>query len=149
MNDTSLRNSFRCLSIQFFKPKERQGTTMNRFYRILIIAAAIVSFGAASTLINSHQAVAQNPKPGSAPVNIVDPLPLPVTVVGIDNGTSPVLVRDVDNAARRPFQTSLCTSLGASSVCGTTPGSVTVSPSNRMVVEYVSIKLFCSSCRRG
>lgn len=45
----------------------------------LIGLAAIGVLAVIGALMNSRQAVAQNPNPGSAPVNIVSPLPLPVT----------------------------------------------------------------------
>src|SRR5262245_58718870 len=92
--------------------------------QFLVAAMFAVLAVAVTSLMNSRQAVAQNPNPGSAPVNIVAPLPLPVTgsttvsgtvaISGTPNvkvtnpATDPVIVRDADNPARRPFQTTLC-----------------------------------------
>ena len=75
---------------------------MQRLKQNLLIVAAIMVLGITGLLMSSQQAVAQNPKPGSAPVNIVSPLPLPVTGSLEVGGT--VNVRDVDKTVRTPFQ---------------------------------------------
>src|SRR5215831_13589077 len=99
---------------------------MTTFQKRALLTAVIAGFAVIGYLMNSQQAVAQGPPSGVA-VNIVNPVPLPVTGsttvsgavaatqsgawnVGIaGNSTSnPVLIGDVDNAARRPVQTTLC-----------------------------------------
>jgi hypothetical protein len=55
---------------------------------------------------------------GSAPVTIIDPLPLPT--------------RDADNALRNPFQDSLCTG-----VCSGRASTLTT-PARPLVIEYIS-----------
>lgn len=92
---------------------------------------------------------------GSAPVTIVGPLPVPVTgsttvsgTVSLTSGssvsigntaTNPVLVRDVDNAARHPFQLRLCFASGLTGLsCHDIPAVVSVPSDRRLVIEYVS-----------
>jgi len=69
---------------------------MNRFKTQLIAAALLSVLAVIATIMNSHQAAAQGP-PGSMAVNIVNPLPVPVSgavtstvtgSVGLASGTS-------------------------------------------------------------
>jgi hypothetical protein len=71
---------------------------------------------------------------------IVNPAnrPVPVTVLSVPAVTGPTSIRDVDHAARQPFQVSLCRSYGSVNSCGSTPAGITVSPNRRLVIEYVS-----------
>ena len=52
---------------------------MQRLKQNLLIVAGLTVLGITGLFMNSTQVAAQNPNPGSAPVNIVSPLPLPVT----------------------------------------------------------------------
>jgi hypothetical protein len=128
---------------------------MNDFKKRVLVTAVIAGFAVIGYLMNSQQAVAQGP-PGGLAVNIVNPVPLPVTGsttvsgavaatqsgawnVGISgNSTSnPVLIGDVDNAARRPVQTTLCEGNATTSGCGN-PDNFAVLADRRMVIEYLS-----------
>jgi hypothetical protein len=69
---------------------------MNRFKNHLIAAAVLTVLATIGTIMNSHQAAAQGP-PGGMSVNIVNPIPLPVTgsvtstvtgTVGLASGTT-------------------------------------------------------------
>jgi hypothetical protein len=91
--------------------------------------------GITGLFMNSTQVAAQNPHPGSAPVNIVSPLPLPVTgSLNVSGGSvevsGTVNVRDVDNPAGQPFQFSnqLPT------------GNFRVPDGKRFVIEYFSAR---------
>lgn len=53
-------------------------------------------------------------------------------------GNVPLPSRDVDNPARRPFQTTLCRGYGSAELCGTTPHSYSVPNNSRLVIEFVS-----------
>ena len=119
-------------------------------YRVPLIAAAgLLVFVAIVT--NAKRAVAQNPHPGSAPVNIVSPVPLPITgdvsitgtpTINISNTAStPLYVNDIDAAARQPFQVTLCRAGGLFRCSGsgpTVPTSFTLPTGRQAVVEYVS-----------
>ena len=75
--------------------------------------------------------------PRGAPVNIVGPLPVPVT--GSTSVLGTVTIRDADNAARQPFQVELCRQIGGTgNLCGAVPSFYTVSPNRRLVIEYAS-----------
>src|SRR5262249_25107484 len=133
---------------------------MTRFGKKHLIVAANVAALAitVSIAVNSRQAVAQNK---GGPQVTIDPtqLPLPVTgtvgVSGTQNvkvtnpATDPVMVRDVDNDARHPFQTTLCKAAETTpaATCGNTPSSLMVSSNNRLVIEYVSG--FCDQTGTG
>ena len=91
-----------------------------------IITLAFTGLVVVGALLSSNTAIAEPP---GAPVRIVNPLPLPV--------------RDVDNAARQPFQAALCTQqvtyIGTPpDFCGTRPSSVAVPADRRLVIEYAS-----------
>jgi hypothetical protein len=59
---------------------------MNRFKNHLIVAAVFALLWGIGTIMNSHQAAAQGP-PGGMSVNIVNPLPVPVTGSTTVSGT--------------------------------------------------------------
>jgi hypothetical protein len=87
----------------------------------LIITLGLTGLAVICTLMSSGTAIAQR----SAPVRIASPVPLPV--------------RDVDNAARRPFQAELCTQVPlGGSFCGTKPSTFAVPADRRLVIEYAS-----------
>jgi len=69
-------------------------------------------------------------KPGPQDVNVINPR------------SSPVPVRDVDNAARQPFQSHIQCSLNGTSAC---EGTVTAPIGKELVIEFVSIDLFADS----
>ena len=81
-----------------------------------LLTASLISVG---VLINSEQGVAQNPNPGSAPVNIVSPLPLPVTgtVSGTVQIAGTVPVRDASETVL-VFNQTKPVALGAVDVLG-------------------------------
>ena len=130
---------------------------MNDFKKRMLVTAVIAGLAVIGYLTNSQQAVAQGP-PGGLAVNIVNPLPLPVTgsttvsgaVAATQSGTwnvgiagnsvsNPVLIGDVDNAARRPVQTSLCEANATTSTSGCIdPDTFAVLADRRMVIEYLS-----------
>ena len=87
---------------------------MNRFKKHMVVAALAALVVVVGTLINSQPAVAQNPIP-----------------------VGPVSVRDVDNAARQPFQIHLCSS-SSSGICDPFEQSYSVPADRRLVIEYVS-----------
>jgi hypothetical protein len=115
-----------------------------------VVAAAFVVVAVSALVIGSRDVGAQNAVPGSAPVNIVGPLPLPVTgTVTVTNAptsttvnnpaTNPVLVRDVDVEQREPVQfrgvtTSFTGSSGSTSF-------VTVPAGKMLVIEHVSASI--------
>jgi hypothetical protein len=134
---------------------------MNRFKNHVIVAAVFSVLAIIGSIMNSHQAAAQGP-PGGMSVNIVNPLPVPVTgsitstvtgTVGLASGTTvglasgasvrlnntvtdPVRVRNVNDAIQ-PFQTGA----GCSEVIGQTGCNVdvfTVPAGKRAVIEYFS-----------
>jgi hypothetical protein len=146
---------------------------MNRIRPVVIGSALLATTAIAGVLTASSRADAQNPHPGTAPVSIVNPLPLPVTgsvgltpgsavtidnplpipvtgrvdlipggTVTIDNSaTSPVLVRDVDEAAKEPFQESVQDLIYPNTQLGAAVGLEslgTVPAGKRLVIEHVS-----------
>jgi hypothetical protein len=102
---------------------------MQRLKQNLLLAAGCTVLVVTGLFMNSRQAAAQNPHPGSAPVNIVAPLPLPVT--GSLGVTGTVNVRDVDNAVRTPFQQLLRSDIAARR-------SFTVGADERLTIEFVT-----------
>src|SRR5262245_48246041 len=96
---------------------------MNGFKNYLITAAVLIVLAVIGSIINSHQAAAQGP-PNGLSVNIINPVPLPVTgtvtgTVGVtgtvdlasgasvhvnNTVTDPVRARNVDEPGRNPFQ---------------------------------------------
>ncbi len=69
--------------------------------------------------MSTHPVSATNAVPGSAPVNIVSPIPLPVTEQGV------------------PFATHLCLESGGQD-CGVVPNTYAVGAGHHLVIEYVS-----------
>jgi len=90
----------------------------------LFTALAFTGLAVVGALMSSNTAIADGPT--SVPVRIVSPVPLPV--------------RDVDNAARQPFQAALCTQHATppESYCGGKPSSYAVPADRRLVIEYAS-----------
>jgi len=93
---------------------------MNTYRRNLISITAVASLAVIGyVMTNSHPAVAQNPHPGSAPVNIVDSIPLPISgTVAVSNFPSPLQVTGTVQVANQQEPVRLrgaCTSNG---VCG-------------------------------
>ena len=125
---------------------------MHAFNQKLLTAAVFTVLGITGLFMNSRQAEAQNPFPGAAPVNIVSPLPLPVSISGTptinltNTAANPLIVRDVDNPARRPFQIILCSQSSASHTFCSHPvigapgasSSFAVSPNQRLVLRFTS-----------
>ncbi len=129
---------------------------MQTFQNKLLALAGVVMLALIGSLMNSRQTTAQ--AAGSAPVTIVGPLPLPVTGsstvtgtvaatqsgswnVGITNtAAAPVLVRDVDNAARQPFQAD-CNSFASSNVVQCSIASA-LPLTKQLVIQNVSLHVF-------
>lgn len=92
-------------------------------------ASSICLRGRRESLVASSRAVAQNPNAGSAPVTIVNPLPVPV--------------RNVDSVSTHPFQVALCQSAafnGATNPgCSSLPSVFHVPADSRAVIEFVSV----------
>jgi hypothetical protein len=71
---------------------------MSRWKETSIWVAGLVTLGVVGAALSPRPAVAQNPSPGSAPVNIVSPLPMPVTgTVNVGNLGSTTLPVSVTN----------------------------------------------------
>jgi hypothetical protein len=121
---------------------------MDRLTRHVVPSAVLVTVAIIGVTMVSNTAVAQNPNPGSAPVNVVSPLPLPVSgIVGIAPGSSltignpasdPVLIRDVDNPVSQPFRHQFDHQLpdGASSI---TTAFFQVPAGKRLVLDDASV----------
>src|SRR5262245_16137361 len=69
-------------------------------------------------------------RPGPRDVNVVNPT------------SDPVPVRDMDNAARQPFQSHIQCALNGSNAC---EGTITAPSGKELVIEFVSISLFADS----
>ena len=127
---------------------------MKRFKNHLIAAAVLSMLAIIGTIMNSHQAAAQPPgPPGGLAVNIVNPVPVPVTgsinstvtgTVGLASGasvrvdntvTDPVRVRNVNDAIQ-PFQAQGSCTTSNSGACSAT--LFTVPTGKRAVIEYFS-----------
>jgi hypothetical protein len=127
---------------------------MQVFIRTLALTFALGIVAIALGLFSTHPAGAA----GSAPVMVTNtPLPVQCTVsaaqsgawnVGITGGTvnvansasSPVFARDVDNAARQPFQKNLCIPLSGTFLpfCAGIPDRFAVPDGRRLVIEQVA-----------
>ena len=117
---------------------------MQRLKQNLLVVAGLTVLGITGLFMNSTQVAAQNPHPGSAPVNIVSPLPLPVTgSLSVSGGTvavsGTVNVRDVDKAVSEPFQENIFAQVDVG-IIGS-PRSFAFSPvpaGKRLIIEHVS-----------
>jgi hypothetical protein len=108
--------------------------------------AAIASIAVVGILSSSAPADAQNPYPGSAPVNIVSSVPLNVSgnvalvpggAVEISNAPeNPIPVYDVSKAVNEPFQHGTVTASFSSSSANV--DIITVPAGKRLVIEHVS-----------
>lgn len=129
---------------------------MNRFKKPLLTAGVLVGLALIGSLMNSRPSAVQGAEAG--PTVTIDPkqLPLPVTgnvqitgtpTISFSNtASSPLYTRDVDNPARRPFQTRLCFTVSfgqPASSCGSLTSQYAVPSDRRLVVEFVSG--FCST----
>jgi hypothetical protein len=106
---------------------------MNRIKNHLIAAAVLSVLALIGTIMNSHQAAAQGPPNGLA-VNIVNPVPVPVSGnVGItgNSAANPLIVEDRIEPVS--FFTS-CNTSGDS--CTGNP--YTVPPGKLLIIEYLS-----------
>jgi hypothetical protein len=111
---------------------------MKKFKQNLFIAAAFTVLGITGLFMNAREAVAQNPNAGSAPVTIVGPLPVPVTLTV--EGTEPVVVRKIDEPGRIPYQVT---------VRGDGPVLPAVPAGHRLVIETVSMRSFLAGTGLG
>src|SRR5262249_59509234 len=129
---------------------------MSRFKDHLIVAAVFAVLAATGTVMNSHQATAQGP-PGGVAVNIVNPVPMPVTgsttvsgtvgITGTPNvnvtnpATAPMFVLNVNDPGRVPYQ-SVVSGNGNSCVVqnlclGVFP---TIPGGHRLVIQHASMQ---------
>lgn len=107
---------------------------MNRSQEHLLLVAAFVGPVIAGTMMNMPTASAANPVPGSAPVNIVSPVPLPVSVRSTPS--SPLYIRDVDNPAHNAFAQYLnCAIAPSETACD---AQFTVPVGKALVIETIS-----------
>jgi hypothetical protein len=119
-----------------------------RIQNVLVTTAALAGLAFVGSLMTPPQAVAQNPSPGSAPVNIVSPLPLPVSISGTptinfaNTAANPLLVRDVDNPARNfvrlNFNVAQPAGTGSGLICF--ESGYTVPAGKRLVIDDVSAR---------
>ena len=119
----------------------------------VVLASLVVTLGVAGAFLISERSIAANPEPGSAPVNIVGPLPLPVTgTLGLAPGgsvtvanpaTNPVLVSNINESLREPFQ--FASVFIAFSSGGSNSNVVTVPANKRLVIEHVSAAININS----
>jgi len=127
---------------------------MKQFSKLMLIALSFGISAVALSLLPSKPVGAA----GSAPVTVTNtPLPVQGAVgatqnglwnVGITGGavnvansaSSPVFARDVDNAARQPFQKNLCISLSGAFLpfCSGIPDRFAVPDGKRLVIEQVA-----------
>jgi hypothetical protein len=121
---------------------------MKRFKNHLIAMAVLSVLAIVGTIMNSHQAQAQGP-PGGLAVNIVNPLPVPVTgslgISGTPNvnvanpATAPVLALNVNDPGRIAYQ-----AVSNKQGCGTNVVCIltfpTVPTGHRLVIQHVSIE---------
>jgi hypothetical protein len=146
---------------------------MNRLRNHLIAAAVLSVLAVTGTIMNSRQAAAQGPPNGLA-VNIVSPVPLPITgtvssaitgtvgvtgTVGLASGASvhvnntaadPVRVRNVsdDEPGRNPFQQDFVvgsTAPGCNTTSCSIPGSFVVPNGKRLVITNVTGQVFATN----
>jgi len=120
---------------------------MKRLKNQLIAAAVLIGFAAIGTFMSAHRAGAQGPPAGLA-VNLVSPLPVPVTgsltlpgtvSANITNpATAPVLALNIADPGRIPYQSRVQGSCGLTvSECLIAFPPVPVG--QRLVIQHVSI----------
>jgi hypothetical protein len=134
---------------------------MKRFKNHLIAVAVLSVLAIIGTIMNSHQAKAQGP-PGGLAVNIVNPLPVPVTgsttvsgtiaatqsgawnvgITGTPNvnvtnpATAPVLSLNVNDPGRIAYQSDLSLSCNSTTQCA---GSFPIVAANhRLVIQHLN-----------
>ena len=108
--------------------KTRKGLT-NRIYAALALPI-LGGFTLFQAVGADPAAVEPRVRSGLQNVNVINPT------------SHPVPVRDVDNAARQPFQSHIQCSLNGTSVC---EGTMTAPIRKELVIEFVSIDLFADS----
>jgi hypothetical protein len=108
--------------------KSRKGLT-KRIYAAfaLLVLGGFTLFQAVGA---DAAAIQPRTRPGPQDVNVINPT------------SSPVAVRNVDNAARQPFQSHIQCSLNGTSAC---EGTMTAPIGKELVIEFVSIDLFADS----
>jgi hypothetical protein len=108
--------------------KSRKGLT-KRIYAAfaLLVLGGFTLFQAVGA---DPAAIQPRTRPGPQDVNVINPT------------SSPVAVRNVDNAARQPFQSHIQCSLNGTSAC---EGTMTAPSGKELVIEFVSIDLFADS----
>ena len=133
---------------------------MKRFKNHLIVAAVLSVLAVIGTIMNSPKAAAQGP-PGGLAVNIVNPLPVPVTGsttvsgsvritgtpdVNVTNpATAPVLFLNVNDPGRIPYQSLQVCSNNVGSLDACTALFPTVPSNHRLVIQHVSISTSLST----
>src|SRR5688572_15979244 len=102
---------------------------MKQFRNRAIGIAMLLTLAAVGVLMTAHQGSAQNgnPNPGSAPVNIVSPLPLPV--------------RNVNEPTLQPFRGRI-ELVFVSGNLGSNRLFMTVPAGKRLVIEHISHSAF-------
>ena len=121
---------------------------MTRPTRSLVPLAVGSVVGAIALTIGAIPANAQNPNPPGAPVNIVNPLPVPVSgSVAIAPGSSvqiasdaahPIAMRSVDPPGFEPAHGTVTVSLAGNLVENFSRNDYVVPPGKRLIVEDLS-----------
>ena len=110
-------------------------------HRVLPIVVLVVVALNVIGLLKSGNAIAQNPHPGSAPVNIVAPLPLPISGnvnINANTAATPVWITSADNPARHVFQFQ---ATGTGTENSLTLGLLNAVPTGeRFVIEHYSVR---------
>jgi hypothetical protein len=118
--------------------------TVKSLRKLILVTAVLTVAGAVGV-------EAQQNRP-STPVQLLGPLPLPVSgsldISGTPNvnvantEADPAVVRDADNPARSPFQAVLCTTAsfngGSVPTCLGASSTLAVPSDRRLVIEYVA-----------
>jgi hypothetical protein len=108
--------------------KSRKGLTKRIYAALaLLIIGGFMLFQAVGA---DTAAMEPRVRPRAQDVNVINPT------------SNPVPVRDVDNAARQPFQSHIQCSLNGTSAC---EGTMTAPIGKELVIEFVSIDLFADS----
>src|SRR5262249_39112767 len=135
--------------------KSLKESIMKRFKNHLFAAALLSALAIIGAIMNSHQAAAQGPPNGLA-VNIVNPVPVPVTgslgITGTPNvpvtnpATTPVLALNVNDPGRIPYQKQQTCIPQRSGEC-IAPFLNAIPANHRLVVQHVSISTAFSSAQ--